>query len=77
MDGTIIKRHPLVGYRESQGLSQAELAAVLGVEPATISRWETGLRRPAPRYLPKLAELTGASVGELIGVEIGAPEHHG
>jgi len=32
--------------RELAGLSQAEVAALVGVTPAAISRWEAGERRP-------------------------------
>ena len=32
--------------RERFGLSLSEVAAVVGVSPAAVSRWETGLRRP-------------------------------
>lgn len=32
--------------RAAAGLSQAELAAAVGVTPACISRWEAGARRP-------------------------------
>jgi transcriptional regulator with XRE-family HTH domain len=32
--------------RQAAGLSQAELAAVVGVSPVAISRWEAGDRRP-------------------------------
>lgn len=39
--------------RLSNRLSQAELAAQIGVSPATVSRWESGSRRPTGR--PALA----------------------
>lgn len=32
--------------RELAGLSQAEIAELVGVTPAAISRWEAGERRP-------------------------------
>ena len=39
--------------RLSSRLSQAELAVQLGVSPATVSRWESGSRRPTGK--PALA----------------------
>lgn len=32
--------------REAAGLSRAELAAIVGVSAAAVSRWEHGQRRP-------------------------------
>ena len=44
--------------REQAGLSQADLAHVLGVDPATVSRWESGERDPRPAQLgPYVAAL--------------------
>lgn len=40
----------LVQYRQSRGLSQAELAAKLDVDPGTLSRWERRLRRPTGEH---------------------------
>jgi DNA-binding transcriptional regulator YiaG len=53
--------------REAAGLSLRELAAQVGVDAATLDRWERGLARPrraaALRYqtvLAALAELSGS-----------------
>jgi transcriptional regulator with XRE-family HTH domain len=39
-------------YRDERGLSQADLARALSVDgrlaPATVSRWESGDRKPPP-----------------------------
>jgi transcriptional regulator with XRE-family HTH domain len=47
--------------RLAAGLSQAELAAAVGVSPVAISRWEAGDRRPrggaAVAYAQLLREL--------------------
>jgi DNA-binding transcriptional regulator YiaG len=44
------------GYRERQGISQAELARRLGVHYSTVSRWERGPRN-APTYVFRMIEL--------------------
>lgn len=51
--------HPLRAYRESVGLTQAELADILGVERTTVARWETGVRRVDPELLRLIEEKTG------------------
>lgn len=47
--------------RAHADLSQPDMAAVVGVDASTISRWEAGSRRPSGasgrRYLMLLAEL--------------------
>ena len=38
--------NPIAAYRAQHSLTQAQLAAYLGVDPMTISRWERGVHRP-------------------------------
>jgi transcriptional regulator with XRE-family HTH domain len=45
--------------REEKGWSQEDLATKLGVEPPTISRWETGAHAPRPRQWPLIAKILG------------------
>ena len=40
--------------RESRGLSQEQLAKIIGVDRTTIVKYETGASRPT-RYLKKIA----------------------
>ena len=40
--------HPLKSYRNVKGLTQGELAAILGVSDATITHIENGRRRITP-----------------------------
>ena len=43
-------------WRETRGLTQAQLATLLGVQVFTISNWETGrTKRQAPGRLLELA----------------------
>src|SRR5687768_2547494 len=47
----------IVALRERLGVSQAELGRRLGVDQATVSRWERGLQAPEPRIQVRLSEL--------------------
>lgn len=50
-----------MGYG-GQGISQEALAGELGVATNTISRWETGVYKPAIEDLNKLAQFFGVSI---------------
>lgn len=43
--------------RLAAGVSQARIAAELGVHPVTVTRWETGRRRPGGDLAQRYAEL--------------------
>ncbi len=53
--------HPLKTYRLRQNppLSQDQLAELLGVSKASVSRWETGERKPEETLIPVISEVTG------------------
>jgi transcriptional regulator with XRE-family HTH domain len=51
--------------RRQAGLSQAQLAAKLGVSPGAVGNWETGIRIPRLPTLRKMAEALGVTVGEI------------
>ena len=53
-------------YREEKKMTQVEVAEVLGVKPATISKYEAGALEPNIESLKKLAELFEISVDELL-----------
>ena len=46
-----MNREDLKSWRLQRGLSQAKLAALLGVKPLAVSRWERG-ERGIPALLP-------------------------
>ncbi len=54
------------------GLSQAQLAADLGVDQSTVAKWETGPNSPRPRALSRLADRLGVTVAWLLEGEQGA-----
>ena len=58
-------------YREEKKITQVEVAEILGVKPATISKYEAGALEPNIESLKKLAELFEVSVDELLKEEIG------
>lgn len=45
----VVFRDLLKTYRSEHGLSQLELAKVLGISSATVSNWETGRTVPHPQ----------------------------
>lgn len=49
------------------GLSQRQLAKILGVNQAAISGWVTGKRAPRRDLLPKIASVCAVSVAYLLG----------
>ena len=53
--------------RSRKGLSQRDLAELLGVSPGTIGRYESGLRSPDIHTLHFLASALGCTVAELLG----------
>jgi transcriptional regulator with XRE-family HTH domain len=52
--------------RRSVGLTQKRLAAELGVEAITVSRWERGVTTPSLPRLRRIAELTETTVSDLV-----------
>ena len=56
-------------FRESKGLTQKELAEIVGVQGAVISNWETGRNRPNVDVLKKLCTALNTSADELIGIK--------
>ena len=56
--------HPLARALYSAGLDTIDVAARLGVDPKTVSRWLTG-RPPYPRHRAALVELTGWTTRDL------------
>jgi len=45
--------------RKAKGLTQKELADLIGVHTLTISEWERGKTSPRPKYIPELSKALG------------------
>lgn len=45
--------------RQTPPLSLAGFGKLIGVDRATVFRWETGTRKPDEKNLPKIMEVTG------------------
>ena len=56
-------------FRERKGITQAELAQVLGLTRKTVSFYELGQREPTLANLVRMADYFGVSVDELLGRE--------
>lgn len=52
--------------REKKGLTQAEIAEMLSVTAAAVSKWENGSSKPRVEVLFKLAEILGVRPEELM-----------
>ena len=54
--------------RKNRGLSQTELADLLGVTNKAVSKWENGYAKPTTNTLRKLAAVFGTNVDELLQI---------
>jgi transcriptional regulator with XRE-family HTH domain len=59
----------LRALREASGLSQRQLGQRLGVHHSNIGFWESGATPPRSDVLPKMADILGVRVEELLGHE--------
>lgn len=51
------------------GMTQADLAGALGVDPSTVAKWESEKAYPRADLLPKIAGLLGCTIDELYADE--------
>ena len=59
----------IAGKRKELGMTQLELAEIMGVTDKAVSKWERDLSYPDVNALPKLAEVFGMSVDELLQIK--------
>ncbi len=53
-------------YRKEKGLTQEELASMLGVSSQAVSKWENDVSCPDIQLLPQLCRILGISSDELL-----------
>lgn len=56
-------------FRKKKGLTQSELAVILGVKNTAVSNWETGDNNPPADSLGNICEALGISATELLGLK--------
>lgn len=61
-------------YREQNGLTQIQLAEMLGLKNSRISNWEQGANNPPADIIAKLCVALNVSASELLGVKLTADE---
>lgn len=59
----------ITSLRKENGMTQLELAEKMGVTDKAVSKWERDLSCPDVNTIPKLAELFGISVDELMQIK--------
>ncbi len=57
-------------YRELRGLSQKELADLIGVSNSRVSNWEQGINRPNADIISDLCRALDVSPSELLDIQI-------
>lgn len=60
----------LKNFRTLRHLSQEQLASQSGISISTIAKYESGLRKPKPDQLTKLADALGISVNTFLDFNI-------
>ena len=60
--------------RQKAGLSQAALAAKVGIPQSAVSQWESGIHAPAVIDIPDIAAALGVAPGVLFKPPTGEPE---
>lgn len=59
----------IAALRREKGMTQKELADMLNITDKAVSKWERGLALPDTAAIPKLAEIFGVPVEELISAK--------
>lgn len=60
----------LATRRKAVGLTQAALAAIIGVSQASVAAWESGVKLPSAHKLPAIAEALSCTIDDLYNAPI-------
>ena len=60
----------IASLRKENGMTQLELAEKMGVTDKAVSKWERDLSYPDINSLPKLADIFGVSVDQLMQIKL-------
>lgn len=52
-------------YRQKAGLTQSELANMLGIDRSAVTKWENNISYPRFKLLPKLAKIFSCDVNDI------------
>ncbi|MGM9648054.1 MAG: helix-turn-helix domain-containing protein [Eubacteriales bacterium] len=55
--------------REHKGITQSELAKLLGITRSSVNAWEMGISVPSTQYVVELANIFKVSTDYLLGVQ--------
>lgn len=82
MARNILKSRPKQGehlfkLREEAGLSQREIAALIGEPQQNIAFWEQAEKPPRSDALPKLAKALGVKLEDILNIETEIPKKNG
>lgn len=61
-------------YREARGISQVQLAEMLGIRNSRVSNWEQGINRPDADILADICRALEVSPSELLDVRLSSEE---
>ena len=64
----------IAALRKAQGMTQLDLAQKMGVTDKAVSKWERSLSFPDVASLPRLAEVLGVTVDELLEAKTAAQD---
>ena len=63
----------IASKRRQLGLSQSDLARMLGVDQTAVHNWEKGKAMPAAKRLPAIAKILNCTVDDLLSDEEESP----
>ena len=64
----------IASLRKENGMTQFELAKKMGVTDKAVAKWERDISCPDVNTIPKLAEVFGTSVDELMQIKAESPD---